>query len=436
MNTISLLRKKIGNSRLGKNITLIVGGTAFAQALGIIFSPVITRIYLPEQYGILTAYSAVLGLLAISASFDYQKAIPIEEDHNKAINILALAMLFLSFSVLVITVLLALFGDYFLNLLDSQVLSSYKYLIPLGVFFVGSYDIILQWSFRDRNYKVITRTRISQSIAANITKVTLGIMKLGPIGLILGFIIGQSAGITSLASPLIKSKNVISLISTKKLQYALKRYKNFPLYSAPSNYVYTAGNNIPVVLLTSIFGSSVTGFFGLANSIIRLPMNLIGASVAQVFYSEAANIGKSNPKEIKRLSVKLIKKLALIALVPLITLLLFGPWLFSFVFGAQWYEAGIYARILSVMVYFHFIILPISRILEIFERQREGLIFNVIRLGMVLSVFFIAKIFDFSSYQTIALYSLSNSITYIGLLIMVLNIMNKEIQNTTKTISL
>lgn len=369
-----------------------------------------------------------MGLLVISASFDYQKAIPIAEDEDKAINLLMLSFCFLLFSTLIIVMLLALSGDRVLNLLDSKVLSSYKYLIPIGVFFTGTYNIVLQWSFRDRNYKVITRTKISQSIAANITKVVLGMMKFGPIGLIIGVIIGQSAGITSLASPIIKKKELLSAINFEKLKQVLKRYKNFLLYSAPSNYVYTAGNSIPIVLLTSLFGSAVTGFFGLANNIIRLPMNLIGNSVAEVFYSEAANIGKTNPQKIKRLSVQLIKKLALIALVPLITLLLFGPWLFSFVFGVQWYEAGVYAKILSVMVYFHFIILPIGRILEIFERQREGFIFNIIRLGIVLLVFVIAKIFDFSSYQTVILYSFSNSITYIALLVMVMKIMNQEIR--------
>ena len=88
------------------------------------------------------------------------------------------------------------------------------------------------------------------------------------------------------------------------------------------------------------------------------------------------------------------------------------------------------------MVYFHFIILPIGRIIEIFERQREGLIFNTIRLIMVLLVFFVAKRFDFTSYQTVALYSLSNSITYIALLVVVMRIMNQEINKTIKTMNL
>lgn len=436
MNIISIFKKKLGKSSLGKNITIIVGGTAFAQALSIIFSPIITRIYPPDQYGILTAYTAVLGLLAISASFDYQKAVPIAKNEDQAINLLVLSVCVLLFSTLTIIILLAFFGDYFLNLLDSKDLASYKYLIPVGVFFTGAYDIVLQWGFRHRNYKVITRTKIIQSIVANLTKVILGLVKFGPIGLIFGVIIGQSAGITSLSTPVIKNKELLSAVSLQRIKQVLKRYKNFPLYSAPSNYVYTAGNSLPIIFITAIFGAGITGLYGLANSIINLPMNLIGNSVSQVFYSEAANIGKSNPKEIKRLSIKLIKKLAIIGLIPLIILLLFGPWLFSFVFGAQWYEAGIYARILSVMVYFHFIILPMGRILEVFEHQREGLIFNSIRLIIILSIFFCVNLFNFTSYQTIAIYSLSNSIMYIALLVLVMKIMNQEIEKITKTINL
>ncbi|RBP69084.1 O-antigen/teichoic acid export membrane protein [Alkalibaculum bacchi] len=428
MRLILYIQKKIKKSTFGKNIMLITGGTAFAQALGIIFSPIITRIYPPEQYGVLTAYSAVLGLLAISASFDYQNAIPIADDDDMAINLLVLSMSFLSIVVLIIFVLLTLYGEHFLKLMDSEVLSSYKYLIPFGVFFTGTYNIVLQWGFRERNYKIITRTKISQSITSNLTKLIFGLMKFGPVGLILGVIIGQSAGITSLITPVIKKKELLLAVSQQRLKQVMKRYKNFPLYSAPSNYVYTAGNNLPVVLLVSFFGTSAVGLFGLANSITSLPMSLIGNSVSQVFYSEAAKIGKDNPDKIKSIAQKLIKQIALIALIPFVILLLFGPWLFSFVFGSEWYDAGVYSQMLSFMVYFHFIITPVGRILEIFERQREGLLLNITRLILIFVAFVITKTMNLNSYQAVGLYSIFSSITYVALLVMVMKILDSEIK--------
>lgn len=428
MNLMSTLKEKIRKSKFGKNILIIAGGTAFAQVLGIVFSPIITRIYPPEQYGVLTAYTAVLGLLVISASLDYQKAIPIAEDDNKAINLLVLSLISLFSVVVFVTSLLYLWGDFFLSVLDSEVLSSYKYFIPIGVLFAGLYDIVLQWGFRTRNYKVITRTKVSQSLTSNLIKISLGLLNIGPIGLIIGTITGQSTGITSLSAPLLKKRSSFVSVNLKSLKYVLKRYKKFPLYSAPSNYVYTASNNLPIILLVSLFDSTITGFFGLAKSITYLPISLIGNSISQVFYSESANLGKDNPKEIKRLSVNLMKKIAIIAVIPLLILLFFGPILFSFVFGKEWYEAGIYARLLSIMVYFHFIITPIGRVLEIFERQREGLALNIVRLVLVACVFLVSKIVGFSSYITVGLYSISNAVTYIILLILVLRILDHEIK--------
>lgn len=425
---MSTLKEKIRKSKFGKNILIIAGGTAFAQVLGIVFSPIITRIYPPEQYGVLTAYTAVLGLLVISASLDYQKAIPIAEDDNKAINLLVLSLISLFSVVVFVTSLLYLWGDFFLSVLDSEVLSSYKYLIPIGVLFAGLYNIVLQWGFRTRNYKVITRTIVSQSLTSNLIKISLGLLNVGPIGLIIGTITGQSTGITSLSAPLLKKRSSFVSVNLKSLKYVLKRYKKFPLYSAPSNYVYTASNNLPIILLVSLFDSTITGFFGLAKSITYLPISLIGNSISQVFYSESANLGKDNPKEIKRLSVNLMKKIAIIAVIPLLILLFFGPILFSFVFGKEWYEAGIYARLLSIKVYFHFIITPIGRVLEIFERQREGLALNIVRLVLVACVFLVSKIVGFSSYITVGLYSISNAVTYIILLILVLRILDHEIK--------
>ncbi|GAA5415779.1 hypothetical protein Pryu01_00811 [Paraliobacillus ryukyuensis] len=428
MNLISILSKKIKKSKFRKNILLIAGGTAFAQVLGIIFSPIITRIYPPEQYGVLTAYTAVLGLIVISASLDYQKAIPIAEDDNKAVNLLVLSLISLFSVVAFITILLYFFGDFFLVVLDSEVLSSYKYLIPLGVIFAGLYNIVLQWGFRKRNYRVITRTKISQSFTSNLIKIGLGILNIGPIGLIIGTITGQSAGITSLSFPLFKNRSAINTVNFKSLKYVLKRYKKFPLFSAPSNYVYTASNNLPIILLASLFDSTVTGFFGLAKSITYLPISLIGNSISQVFYSESAYLGNENPKEIKKLSIKLMRKIAIVAMIPLLLLLFFGPLVFSFVFGDDWYGAGVYARLLSIMVYFHFIITPIGRVLEIFERQRAGLVLNIVRLCLVVGVFLSSKMMEFNSYITIGLYSISNAVTYIILLIMVLRILDNEIK--------
>lgn len=429
MKLLSKLLSKIKNSTFGKNVVLIAGGAAFAQVLNALLSTIITRIYSPEQYGVLTAFTAILGILSISASLDYQNAIPIAEDDDEAINVFALSSVILLLIVLLITTVLALFGDSLLQLLDKEAISSYKYLIPVGVLLTGLYKICLQWNYRERNYKIISKTRINQSIASNATKLTMGLMKCGSIGLILAYIISESSGITTLFSTMIKKKkSLFSKLTLQRIKYVMKRYRKFPIYSAPNNYIYTVGIELPIILLTSFFGTSVAGSYGLANSVTSMPMVLIGNSISQVFYSEAAKIGRNNPQKIKNLALKLMKQIALIGLIPLVALILFGPSLFSFVFGQRWYDAGVYSQVLSIVIYFHFVITPINRVLEIFERQRDSLLLNLVRLIMIVLVFVFVKLMNLNSFQAIALYSISNSIIYIVLIAIVMRVINSEIK--------
>jgi O-antigen/teichoic acid export membrane protein len=157
-------------------------------------------------------------------------------------------------------------------------------------------------------------------------------------------------------------------------------------------------------------------------------MSLIGTSVGNVFYGEAASIGRKNPKKIKELSNNLLKKLIAIGIIPLITLILFGPILFKFVFGSNWYQAGIYAQIIAFLVFFRFMFTPITNIFSVFERQKEELYLDSFRLVLVLIAFGISKYVNLDSFWAIGLYSLAMCIVYFVTYIYAQKILNDEIK--------
>lgn len=418
---------KLIENKFAKNIVMVVSGTAFAQILTIAMTPIITRIYPPEEYGILSVYVSLLALLSIGASLDYQKAIPIAENDQSAYNLIGASFLILLTFFAALSLFLVFWGKQVINLLNSESLIDYMYFIPFGVLFVGSYNIILHWSLRTKDFNTVARTKINQSVASNFSMIGLGLTGLGPSGLILGHIIGQSGGITRLSAPLIKRRReFVKAVKWSEIKKLWSRYIKFPLYSAPSNYVYTAGSQVPVIILTALFGTAAAGFYGLANSIVNLPISLIAISVSQVFYSEIARIGRSNPNKIKSLSLKLSSKLALIGLAPLLVFVVLGPWLFTVVFGEHWYDAGVYARILAFVAYSHFIILPLGRVLEVIEKQNIGLVINIFRLVIIIIGFIIANLFKFTPMQTVVLYAIVTSLSYSTLLIVVQNVLSKE----------
>ena len=421
-------KRKILNNKFYRNILIIAGGTAFAQALGFLLSPIITRIYSPSDYGVFTSFTAIISLIVIGASLDYHKAIPIADSDENARSLFKLSSLVLVGSSLLMFLIVLFLGDLFLKVFTSEVLYNYRFFIPLGIFLTGLYQILLQSSYRIKNYNGITKTKFSQSISANFTKIFLGLLNFGPIGLIIGSIMGSSAGLLTLGIPLYKrNKSTDKNVSNGDVRKMAIRFKKFPIYSAPSNYVYNAGNQLPIIFLLSIFGASVSGLFGLAKTVISLPIGLIGMSVSQVFYAEAASIGKEDPIKIKNLAIDLVKKLALIASVPSIILLFLGPQLFSFVFGNEWKDAGKFAAILSIMLFFHFTILPLGRLLEIFEKQNISLLLNVFRLVGVIVIFILASVFSFTAINTIIIYSIFATVFYVCLFFLVFKVINKSI---------
>lgn len=423
MNIIENFKK----NKFAKSVFWITGGTLSAQILSTILSPIITRIYTPEEYGILTAYVTIIGLLALGA-FKYEIGIVIAEDEEKAINVFALSIIVLFGYVLVITLALILLSDGFINLLNVDSIGNFKYLVPVGILLLGLYQIFRQWAYRTKDFKSIARTTITQSLSGNMIKIVLGLIGFGAPGLIIGNIAKESAGIYTLSRPIrTLNKKVLSAINISSIKQSAVRYRDFPLFNLPTHFLSNFATKLPILYLTFSYGPEIVGLFGLANIIVRLPMRLIGSSVGDVFYSEAAHIGKSNPKRLKELSNSLIKKLIALGIIPLSILLFLGPQLFSFAFGDNWYDAGVYASIMSVMVFFMLIFAPISRVYEVFEKQRVRLTIDVLKTILVLLTFGISWYLRLSSYLTIILYSIVMSLIHFIIYIHAQRIINAEV---------
>lgn len=299
------------------------------------------------------------------------------------------------------------------------------------VYIIYSYNGLLD----QKNYKGISKTKFYQALSQGLLKIGIGLLGFKPHGLIIGNIIGQSAGISSLGYPIFVNKGMFSKISLQNIVAVAKRYANFPLFSATSQFFNSAGIQLPTVFMAAIYGTKMVGYFGLANSIVSIPMLLIGTSIGDVFYGEAASIGRKNPFKLKTLSNSLFKKLFIIGLFPLIGFLIFGPLVFSIVFGKNWYQAGIYAQCLSLLVFVRLIFTPVSRIYSIFERQKEAFLIDLFRFIVVCLVFYLARKFDVKPIFTIISYTVGMSLVYLITFVVARHIINFEISKSKSLIA-
>lgn len=385
-----MIKRLIPKSEFSKNVLTLMTGTTIAQAIPIAITPILTRIYTPEDFGLLALFVSITAVLGAIANGRYELAIMLPEKDEDAINIAALGLLIaICFSVVIFLLVFFLNAE-IVNVLNSPDISLWLYFIPFVVFMTGFFNILNYLNIRKKLYKDIAKANVFKSIGMASVQLGIGFIKAGVTGLISGQIVAQLISIYRLSLNTIKNYRM----NTSKFEILrlLKRYKKFPLYSVPSAFVNTGSLQAPVIMLSYFFSQSITGFFSLAVRVISLPVSLIGASIGHVFFQQVSQMvseGRDTAVYVKNTLIKL----TVIGILPFSVLIVYADILFPFVFGGEWIRAGDYAQYLSIWLFFLFIHSPLTPIFEIYERQKAGLVFTTLllfaRIAVMLLFYFL-----------------------------------------------
>ena len=136
---------------------------------------------------------------------------------------------------------------------------------------------------------------------------------------------------------------------------------------------------------------------------------VIGQGVGKVFFQQASVV-KDDSDKLKTLFFSTTKKLALIGIIPSVTLLLFGGQLFSMFFGKTWEMTGNLAQVMSLWLFFLFILSPITHLYSILNKLKISVVFQVVYL-LIRSIILISlPLFNINLFYTILVLSIVNMI--------------------------
>jgi len=407
---------------------MVASGSAIGQIISVLVSPILTRFYSPEDFGIFGVYASILGIFTVVASLRYEFAIPLPEEDVIAANILTLCFLLLLVSVLLSGIIVGIFGIPIVEWTNSPGLKPYLWLIPLGLLGAGIYQILSYWATRKRDFRRLGRTRFNRGVWRALLQVGLGWVQEGPLGLLFGQLAGETAGSFSLAFAIWKEdRDVFKAIQWQKIRSVGARYKRFPLLSSLAGFIDSLGLQLPQLLIASFYGAEVAGWFALGQRVIAIPLNIVMDAVAQVYFGEASNWVRNESGSVFRRILKLTGRLALIGGLPVVLICVLAPWLFKLVFGSSWEMAGLYVRIMGFMFAVRFVITPFSQTLNILERQEVYLFWDIIRFFLVVGGLLIGRFLKVSDVGAIIIYSLTMAVSYLILGYVVFNISKHKI---------
>jgi len=378
-----------------KNILTLLTGTTIAQAIPMAISPILTRIYTPEDFGLLALYLSITSIIAVAVTARYELAIMLPEDDKDAINLLVLSIVIASAISAVVLFIVLIWGKTIANLLGNDQIYPWLYFVPLSLLLTGIYQAFNYWSNRKQKYQRLAINRVAQSTTTAGVNVGIGLIKNGASGLIVGNLIGQLISTIRLSIKSAKEENFSTrYVSLKKMKSLAKRYDQFPKVSIWSGLLNTASVQMPVFILSVFFSSTIVGWYSLSHRVLNMPMSVLGSAVGQVFFQASAKLKHEDPIKLKNMTYRSYRNMLMIGLVPISIVFSFGDVLFALIFGAEWIIAGEFARLLSVWLLLVFVSSPLSLLFTVMEKEGVALLFNIaIFITRIISLFIGAIIF-------------------------------------------
>ncbi len=340
--------------------------------------PLLTRLYDAAEFGLLTVFASVITIISTSSSAGLSRAIPIPPRDPEAADVAWTALA----AVAVTTVLTAAAGLVaaapIAELLGVPQLAHYWWLIALTVFVMGTYNVVSVWMIRERSYGALGRRNVLLGVGQTATQVGLGLLQIRPLGLLLGLAVGRLFGFGGLLSGggLLRQPRP----SLAALRRTLSRYRRFPLLTVPAGLLNSAGLEVPLLVVSALYGDARAGLLGLTVRVVAAPSMIIGQAVAQVFTGESSAALREPKGTLAPMLRYTVGRLLMVGALPTAVLVLAAPWLFGVVFGPTWTEAGDYARVLALAYLAQFAVIPISGTLQLLERQGQSLVWAGVRL--------------------------------------------------------
>ena len=362
------------------NFSKILGAAFIAQIIPVLISPVISRIYSVEDIGVQGVIFSIVGFCWIFSTLRYDNVITIDRLVNPIRNFITVKKI-----TVITSILLAVIFILFINQLLKQFNLNEPLallIIPVIVYINSSYELLIIYNNRVRNFDNISKIKVFQSSFSATFQLVFGFMGFNYFGLILAPLISKFL-------PYVKSKLIriffISPKLDKKDLVLINKHKKFPLFDLPSNLINNLSLQLPVIFLASNYSLAISGAYFMTQRVLQIPITLISHSFLEVFKEKICN--QKNQFKLRKVMLDSLVLILISSFVPFVLLFLFVEDLIIIFLGENWTTAAKFAKILVPSLFFRFISYPLSYIILLKQKQHINLVFNIISLIIVVILF-------------------------------------------------
>lgn len=334
--------KKLKESEFWSGVVKLSAGQLIGQAITLAATLVLSRIYTDADYGtfgIITSTAAIIMSIIGLALGSAVMVAETDEDSRRVFSVAYWAQLVLLAAALLVMILLMPVKQFFETSIP-YVAALLLMALHIAINILCSMTRVYINRLKLNN--VLFWNSLINAGCTVLISIPMGFLGFGFLGLLAASIVAEilcTAQMMRVACPLRRVR------SWQEVKQTFTECKRFVLFQYPSNMMGTFSNNMPNQALYNMFGDAALGSYSMCNKIFNLPMNLIVAPIQTIYFRTAAQM-KDKVQELADFTYGFLQKMMLVAAIPMIACMAYGEYIFGFVLGWQWMEAGLIAAIM------------------------------------------------------------------------------------------
>lgn len=353
-----------------------MAGTGLAQLILVATTPVLSRLFDPVEFGILTAFLLIPNALLPAIGGKFEVAMVLPKSNGTARRLLGFA----SQTCIVISLLFMTW------ILVSGESSRPLALLEPAFLFLAGHVLILQYMLNRRaDFKRLGFVKVIVSAVTVTTMLAAGLAGGSASSLIFASLLGQAVALASLlcwTSPEIRG---FVAITSRAARPVLCRNRSYPTLNATSSLL--GGFTLALPLLTFEWWCSQAdlGQLGMMIRVTAAPAALVTISIGQVNLRIVSKLVQGGQSALRHV-LKIFGVLFGAAVPAAIVTAIWGPDIFTFALGNDWRESGQLAAIYAPALAIRFAVSPLSSTLGATRHNALGMAWRVLAFIVTLTV--------------------------------------------------
>lgn len=412
-----------------KNAAKISTGTAAGQVFSIISLPIITRIYGAEVIGIWASIFAISIIICTVSDCGLLQSLMVEKEEKVKVtyNVILNLILIISLSASLPVYL------YCKQILDYSNPMAFLVIIFSVLYALTYQQVQLNYTLLNRNgnYNILMKNPVINQISASVISILLGILGFRTYGYFIGVTAGQFL-------TLLHMRRFIpyhfQIAKWSDVKVVIAEHKNYVLYQMPVNITLQARDQVPNLLIGTLWGDNILGYYSLSQKLLNIPITFIGYALGRVFYQRCAEMKRCGTN-IASFFYRNLRRALVLAIIPMGLLAAYGDAAIVMFFGKEYEVAGIIVRIIVYRSFFAFVSAATRSIDIILDKQQYAMISSLAQTILISACIIVSHMLSLDIVNCTLLMTVSFIVIQIIYFCAMFRVMKMSIRSYLKSIS-